>query len=372
MRARIIATSWQFVVWGAIFLAAPVASGQVCAPDPFGTEGYWVSSFNTDELLRFDQAGNLLGAASHPSLNGPRGITVNSSGDLYVCSQLTSDIYVFGADGSHLRSFNGAGLSGPTGATLGPNGDYYVCSFNSDQVVRFDSNESVVTTYTSPGLNGPNCIVFAPDGSFFVTGQISNDVHRFDAAGVPIGSFATGQSSVMGAALDLSGRLLVAAGSSDDVRLFDCSGTVLDTWQVPGGPQSIAVREDGVVFVTTFYTHKVLQYDPEGNLLDEWTGGLTLRGLEFLPAPVPTFMRGDANRDGAVDLADAISILGSLFSSAGPLECPDAGDTNDDGEFNVADAVRLLDHLFQSGPPLAAPFSEANVDPTPDSLGCLN
>ena len=49
-----------------------------------------------------------------------------------------------------------------------------------------------------------------------------------------------------------------------------------------------------------------------------------------------SFVRGDANGDGAVDVADAISSLSYLFQ-AGALDCLDAGDTNDDGEFDVAE-----------------------------------
>lgn len=338
----------------------------------FGTEEYWVSSFGTSQLLRFDQAGSLLGSFGHPTLIGPRGITFRATNELYVASQLNSQILVFDAQGTFQRSFGHALLSGPTGATNGPDGDYYVCSFNNSRILRFDATESLVDSYVSPGLSGPNCIVFLPSGEFLVTGQLSNDVHRFSPAGAPLGSFPTGQSSVMGAALDLQGRLLVAGGASDDVRLFDCSGTVLTTWSVAGGPQSIATREDGTIYVTTFYTHRVVRLDAMGNSLGFWTGGNTLRGLEFIPAPPPVFTRGDANRDGSIDVADAVRILGALFGSAEALECQDAGDANDDGNFDVADAVRLLGHLFQGGSDLASPFRLDGGDPTPDGLGCLN
>ena len=82
------------------------------------------------------------------------------------------------------------------------------------------------------------------------------------------------------------------------------------------------------------------------------------------------FTRGDANRDGSINVTDALAIVGHLFLGA-PLSCPDAGDVDDTGELNVTDAIVVLAYLFQGGevPPLP-PFPEPGIDPTPDELTC--
>jgi len=344
---------------------------QTCATSEYGTSGFWASSYGTDEVFRYDAHGNFLGAFSHAELDGPRSLTVNPSGDIYVASQLTDEVHVFDDAGSYLRSFTGAGLAAPTGGAIGPNGDYYICSFNSDEVYRFDGNESVIDVYTSPGLNGPNCIVFLPDDSFVVTGQFSNDVHRFDATGNPISSYPTGQLSVMGAALDMQGRLLTAAGSSNDIGVFDCAGIQLETWPLAGGPQSIAIREDGAIFVTTYFTDEVVQLASNGDLVSTFSGGDQMRGIEFFPAALPEFERGDVNRDASVDVSDAIAALSYLFTG-GEADCLDAVDANDDGTVDLADPIGLLAFLFQSGPVPRAPFGAVGVDPTSDDLRCLS
>ena len=83
-----------------------------------------------------------------------------------------------------------------------------------------------------------------------------------------------------------------------------------------------------------------------------------------------TFVRGDANLDGSVDVADAITILGYLFSGD-TLSCFDASDTNDDGSLNVADAITLIEFLFAMGPAIPAPTGSPGVDPTEDDLDCV-
>ncbi len=82
------------------------------------------------------------------------------------------------------------------------------------------------------------------------------------------------------------------------------------------------------------------------------------------------FLRGDANGDATIDIADAVAVLGVLFvPGTSPLECPDIGDANDDGLFDISDGIYLLSFLFVPGSPApAAPYPADGDDPTPDSL----
>jgi hypothetical protein len=81
------------------------------------------------------------------------------------------------------------------------------------------------------------------------------------------------------------------------------------------------------------------------------------------------FVRGDANRDGAVDLSDGIALLQYLFLR-GRLDCPRGADFNDDGSLSVTDAIGLILFSVGHGPPPADPYPEAGEDLTPDGLSC--
>jgi len=84
-----------------------------------------------------------------------------------------------------------------------------------------------------------------------------------------------------------------------------------------------------------------------------------------------TFIRGDANRDSFVNLADAVYTLEYLFNGGTPPPCLDAADSNDDGEINITDSIYTLAALFNGGPLPPDPYPMKGVDPTPDGLGCL-
>ncbi len=80
------------------------------------------------------------------------------------------------------------------------------------------------------------------------------------------------------------------------------------------------------------------------------------------------FRRGDANNDGSVNIADAVTVLGHLFSGSPLPDCPDAADGNDDGSLNIADGVTILSYLFAGGE-LAAPGAEVcGLDESADEL----
>lgn len=82
----------------------------------------------------------------------------------------------------------------------------------------------------------------------------------------------------------------------------------------------------------------------------------------------PQFRRGDANGDGALDVSDAVFLLGTLFTGDDAAGCEDAADANDDGGLDISDAVTVLNHLFAGGA-LPEPIA-CGDDPTPDALDC--
>lgn len=67
------------------------------------------------------------------------------------------------------------------------------------------------------------------------------------------------------------------------------------------------------------------------------------------------FIRGDADADGTLNLADAATILNYLFVGAS-VSCEAAADTTGDTVVNLVDAIAVIRHLFGLGAPPWAPF----------------
>ena len=63
-----------------------------------------------------------------------------------------------------------------------------------------------------------------------------------------------------------------------------------------------------------------------------------------------SYICGDVNGDGVVDVGDVVYLINYLFKS-GPAPSPrEAGDVNTDNNVDVGDVVYLINYLFKSGP----------------------
>jgi len=85
--------------------------------------------------------------------------------------------------------------------------------------------------------------------------------------------------------------------------------------------------------------------------------------------PPSMFVRGDANDDGSIDIADPVRILRHLFASIA-INCQDACDVDDNEVLNVTDATALLNYLFKNGTAPRPPFPSEGTDPGGAALGC--
>jgi len=103
-------------------------------------------------------------------------------------------------------------------------------------------------------------------------------------------------------------------------------------------------------------------------------GELTVAVLRLLTSvSTESFLRGDANADGALDLSDAMFLLNVIFPdpmAPSVATCTDAIDANDDGTLDISDPIAILHTLFGGGAGLPSPFGVCGPDPTVDSLDC--
>jgi hypothetical protein len=64
-------------------------------------------------------------------------------------------------------------------------------------------------------------------------------------------------------------------------------------------------------------------------------------------------IRGDADYDGSITVADAVLLVDYIFFGGPAPPCLEEGDADGDGSITVADVVLLVDYIFFGGPPPA-------------------
>ncbi len=195
-----------------------------------------------------------------------------------------------------------------------------------------------------------------------VTGPTGPDFFNVDLipSGVPVSGNGLTVACVL--ALNVPPFVRIPPGTQQEITVisFDClpsanPGTeiTIDFSDQLGNPQILLVA---IV-------------DGQDQFLSSISGLLTV--IEEPPPPAgPSFVRGDANGDGFLDISDPVRI--GLFVARGvnQLACMAAGDVDDDGSVQISDVVALLTYLFSEGMEPAAPFPNCGADPTFD-LECL-
>jgi hypothetical protein len=80
------------------------------------------------------------------------------------------------------------------------------------------------------------------------------------------------------------------------------------------------------------------------------------------------FVRGDANDDSQLNIADGVWILNDLFQGGPSTDCLGANDSNASGSVDAADAIFVFNFQFLDGPAPSAPFPNCGgeADPTPE------
>jgi uncharacterized repeat protein (TIGR01451 family) len=116
-----------------------------------------------------------------------------------------------------------------------------------------------------------------------------------------------------------------------------------------GGPYEVWIADTSDTFATFHgeldysYCFYAIAEDSVGNL------------EEAPPMPdactrTPSYIRGDANSDGIIDVGDVVFIINYLFKNGSAPNPLPAGDVNCDGLDDVGDVVFLINYLFKSGP----------------------
>ena len=86
------------------------------------------------------------------------------------------------------------------------------------------------------------------------------------------------------------------------------------------------------------------------------------------PVVTVDFIRGDANADARVNIADGVWIINELFLGGPANPCPISSDSNGDGNTDAGDAIYIFNYRFLDGPMPTAPYPSCGQvgDQTPE------
>jgi sugar lactone lactonase YvrE len=203
-------------------------------------------------------------SATATNLNGPSGVAVDSSGNLYIADTnnnlirkvdlSTGILTTFGGTGASAFSGDGgvataAGFYKPQGLYLDSSGNLFVCDTSNHAVRKIAVSTATVSTVAGNGtygsggddglatgavLSGPTDVVANSGGDLFIADPSNNVIRKVTAstgkittiAGTGVAGYSGDGSSATSAELDqptglvfLNGSLLIADSANNEVRI---------------------------------------------------------------------------------------------------------------------------------------------------------
>ena len=269
------------------------------------------------------------GPATSASLNLPRGVAVDASGNLYIADRSNHRIrrvddatgvittvagtgaVGFSSDGGPATS---ASLNSPRGVAVDASGNVYIADTNNHRIRRVDGATGVITTVagdgtfgfsgdsdpaTSASLGFPRGVAVDASGNLFIADTDNNRIRRVDGStGVIItvagGGFGLGDggpatsaslNSPWSVTVDASGNLLIADRDNHRIRRVDAVTSVITS--VAGGfigdggpatsaslslPLGVPVDASGNLFIADTANHRIRRVDAATSVITTVAG----------------------------------------------------------------------------------------------------
>jgi len=294
----------------------------------------------------FNSAGTADGSGATARFHNPQGITIDSSGNLYLTDtgsdtirRITSAGLVStvagspGQEGSTDATGAAARFIAPGGITVDGSGNLYVADTYASTIRRISPSAAVATIAGTAAPQGlwadgaahaarffsPWGLVLDASGNAYLTDQLNHAVRKLTSSGqvstlagqpgIPgslDGSAASASFNMpAGLALAPNGDLYIADSGNHVIRRLSASGTVSTLAGLAGSPGSA----DGNGVAARFNSPAGLVLDSSGRLLVADSGNHTIRRVDS-SGNVTTFS-GQAGVSGELDGPRA----GALFSS---------------------------------------------------------
>ncbi|MGD0778292.1 MAG: hypothetical protein ABSC05_36380 [Candidatus Solibacter sp.] len=230
------------------------------------------------------------GAATSAQLNAPMGVAVDAAGNLYIAEfsnnrvrKVSSNGIISTLAGNGITGFSGDGglatgaqLNGPRGVAVDSLGNVYIADTNNN-CVRQVAPSGVIATVAGNGLAG-----VSGDGGLAVNAQVGNPIAL---AVDSVGNVYIADGSARVRKLFLSGLIATIAGAGTRGYTGDGGSAPNATLN---GPSALAVNATGSVWVADTLNNAVrlLQFTGGGTTVSAVTSGASLLNGPVAPGEV--------------------------------------------------------------------------------------
>ena len=249
------------------------------------------------------------GPGTSAQLDGPNGVTVDASGNLFIADSISDRIrkltpagiittvagngfFGYSGDGGPATSLS---LSQPVGVAIDTSGNLFIADYSNSRIRKVTLG-GIITTVAGNGLGdysgdggpatsavlfGPTGVAIDTSGNLFIADILNNRIRKVTPAGIITtvagnGSFgysgddgpATSAQLYYpnGVAVDTSGNLFIADTQNNAIRKVTPAGIITTTYGVYSGPSGVAIDTSGNLFIADTYNCEIHKVTPGGTI----------------------------------------------------------------------------------------------------------
>lgn len=261
--------------------------------------------------------------ATGAALNGPSGVAVDTNGNLYIADTQNNRIrkvtvstgVITTVAGNGTAGYSGddtlaagAELNGPGGVAVDASGNLYIADFQNNRIRKVTASTGVITTVAGNGtagysgdgekaidtkLNGPQNVVVDKFGNLYVADRLNNRIREVGLGGEITTVAGTGEagysgdneqantakiSGPTGLAIDASGNLLFADAGNVRIRKVVIFTGIITT--VAGNGTAGFAGDDGSATSAELNKANSIATDSKGNIYigDDWNNRVRVVG----------------------------------------------------------------------------------------------
>ena len=248
----------------------------------------YISDEIHDCIQKFDLNGNFITSwgttgGLHGQMNKPRGIDVDSNGNVYVVDTGNNRIQKFTSSGSYIRSWGGAGnapgrFNKPWKIAI-DGSNVYITDASNFRVQVFDLN-GIFLRMWGENLNYPSAITVDNNHNVYVTdGYVT--LRKFDSLGNLLQTHRTkanrAETLIDAHSMIVGSDNKIYIGDKRVIQIYDSDLNQLDSWGEYGGgisefdrPKDIVSDSNGNFYVVEERNCRIQKFKKNGDYILKW------------------------------------------------------------------------------------------------------
>jgi DNA-binding beta-propeller fold protein YncE len=209
-------------------------------------------------------------------------VAVNSKGHIFLFQRTKPMLAEYDAKGSFIQSLGDGLFSHPHGLRIDADDNLWTTDDGSHLVLKLDASGNIllvlgrINTGAEANwlFNRPADVAFAKNGDIYVADGYGNSrIVKFDRDGNYIkawGKYGTGTGEFNlphSVAVDNQGRVYVGDRENQRIQIFDSEGKFIQQWTDVGYPYGLVITPDQHVWMVDGGYDRIVELDPNGKIL---------------------------------------------------------------------------------------------------------